>query len=123
MNESDLIFNYGWRKPINILFNNKQIEIELVFEAYKGENVNEKQKSAYQQFIDHQDKYSQTVKKLLADYKNKYQIVDASIDIKTLLINQNGSFGLLCDCAWDIENGIAIVLSPEEKIVIQDEFL
>lgn len=37
-----LIFDYGWRKPFNIQFQGVDTEIELVFDAYKGEKCKRK---------------------------------------------------------------------------------
>ncbi|MGX2949173.1 DUF6985 domain-containing protein [Frederiksenia canicola] len=118
-----LTFDYGWRKPIVIHFNNEETQIELAFDAYEGEDVNNKQESAYNEFLSNQAEYEIKIKSLLKDYIERNGIRQPYVQAKTLMFNQDGSFGLLCNCSWDIENGIVIILSPYEKITIQDEFI
>lgn len=42
---------------------------------------------------------------------------------KTLLFKQDGTTILLLECAWDMENGIAVKLSPEVAVGSQNVFL
>lgn len=123
MNISDLVFDYGWKKTITFNFQNKPLNIDLVFDAYKGEDVNNEQYSAYEKFSQNQVDYEVQVNQMVLNYINENQLENAQVDIKTLLIKRDGAFGLLADCSWDIENGIAILLSPKQEIVVQDDFL
>lgn len=123
MNISNLVFDYGWRKPISIQFNQNKRVIELAFDAYKGEEVNHQQQVAYEHFLNNKTLFEQKIEKLLNEYiaLNKFEKVEASPTV--LMFKRDGSFGLLCDCSWDIENGIAIILSPTEEVTLQDNFL
>lgn len=123
MNISDLVFDYGWKKTITFNFQNKPLNIDLVFDAYKGEDVNNEQYSAYEKFSQNQVNYESQVNQMVLNYINENQLENSQVDIKTLLIKRDGAFGLLADCSWDIENGIAILLSPKQEIVVQDDFL
>jgi hypothetical protein len=123
MNLSDLVFDYGWKKTISIQFQGKRQDIELVFDAYKGEEVNEKQRLSYEKFEHSQSLYEKQAEQLLDNYIKVNQLRDVSIKLKTLLIKHNGDFGFLADCSWDIENGIAIILKSEPSVVLQDDFL
>jgi hypothetical protein len=42
---------------------------------------------------------------------------------RTLLFGRDGSYALLLDDVVDPDNGLAVCLSPEEKVVTQDEYL
>ena len=42
---------------------------------------------------------------------------------RTLLFAQDDTTVMLFDCAWDIENGIAVRISPEMKVGSPDCFL
>jgi hypothetical protein len=42
---------------------------------------------------------------------------------KTLLFKQDGTTLLLLECDWDIDNGVAVKLSPEVAVGGQDLFL
>ncbi|HDR1092028.1 TPA: hypothetical protein QB349_001525 [Pasteurella multocida] len=123
MNITDLVFDYGWRKPIIIEFYGVDIEIELVFDAYKNEGINSKQEESYNLFLSNKENYEKKIISLLNEYIENKKIENAEVQAKTILFNYDGSFGLLCNCSWDIENGIAVILYPESKVVIQDNFL
>lgn len=123
MNIDNLIFDYGWRKPINLTFENKKVNIELVFNAYDDEQVSAEQMNAYEDFIKNQNRYENKVNELLSDFVAQNQINDYDIKAKTLYFNRDGEFALLCDCSWDIEHGIAIILSPKQLVITQDDFL
>lgn len=118
----DLIFDYGWRKPFSIYFNKNNVEIELVFDSYEGEKINDKQLSSYKKFLDNKTEYENKTQELITKYIIDNAIEKHGVIIKTLQFNYDGSFGFLADCEWDIENGIAIILAPEESVVIQDQF-
>lgn len=118
-----LTFDYGWRKPFNIQFQGVDTEIELVFDAYKGEDVNEKQLASYEIFSKEKAKYEAKVSVLLQEYIRNNRIQNTGVQAKSLQFNYDGSFALLCDCDWDIENGIAVVLYPNEAVTLQGNFL
>lgn len=123
MNIPNLVFDYGWKKTITFHYQNKPLNIDLVFDAYKGEGITDEQYSVYKKFTQNQTNYEAQINKIMLDYINENQLKNAQVDIKTLLIKRDGAFGLLADCSWDIENGIAILLSPKQEIVVQDDFL
>lgn len=123
MKIDNLTFNYGWRKPINLTFQNEKVDIELVFNAYDNEQVNTEQMNAYDDFVKNQNEYENKANKLLSNFVTDNQIDDYDVKAKTLYFNRDGEFALLCDCSWDIEHGIAIILSPKQLITVQDDFL
>lgn len=116
-------FDYGWRKELNINFKQKETTIEVILDAYEGEKITSEQEHSFQQYLSHQDKYHQRAIQLVNNYIRENHIEDTGINIKSLYIHRNGEFAFLADCDWDIENGIAIVLSPSEKVTTQDNFL
>lgn len=120
---NDLVFDYGWRKAIPFIFQGKETQIELVFSAMKGQDLSEIQTQILSQLTELQAEYQRKVSELLAKYIQQKGIKQALVKPRTLLIQRNGSIGLLCDCNWDEENGIAIVIQPEEYVTIQDDFL
>lgn len=120
---NDLVFDYGWRKKMMMTFQNKEEEVELVFSAYKGQEVLDVQKSVFEKFTSNYQRYEQKVLALLQEYAIKHSIKEPKVVVKTVLIQRNGALGLLCDCSWDEEHGIAFVLEPECYITIQDDFL
>lgn len=123
MNGSELIFDCGWRKMIKIHFQQNLVDIALVFDAFDGEEITDEQHQAYQLFLEKQADYEQLINQLLVQYISDNKVTEQMVQAKTLFIKRNGDFGILCDCGWDIENGIVIVLSPKVEILIQDMFI
>ena len=123
MKLDDLIFDNGWRKTIFINFQNQNTNIELVFDAYDDEQVNDEQIDSYKIFIQNQSTFEQKMDQLLSDFILTNKIDNPSVQAKSLYFNRQGGFALLCDCSWDTENGIAIILKPKESIAPQDDVL
>lgn len=86
-------------------------------------NVNEKQLASYEMFFNEKAKYEAKVSILLQEYIKNNRIQNTGAQAKSLQFNYDGSFALLCDCDWDVENGIAIVLYPNESVTLQGNFL
>lgn len=118
-----LEFNYGWAKKINLEIDSNLFELPLVFEAFEGESVTEQQLQNYELFIEKKHSYEQKISSLIHQYILNETIQNPKYTPNTLLFKRDGSFGLLCDCNWDIDQGIVIILSPNEVVKNQDYFL
>lgn len=118
-----LEFNYGWTKPISIDIDFQSFEINLVFEAFDGELVSDQQLNNYKLFKQEQSKYEGSVLRLINEYILKESIQDKKFTPTSLVFKRDSSFGLLCDCDWDIDQGVVVILSPNEMVKNQDYFL
>lgn len=118
-----LTFKYGWEKPLTIQFNHKTFTITAKFSAFEQAEVTPEQVESYQDFTQNQANYENEIQQLLESFISKNQILSAIVTPRTLLFQRNGDVGLLCDCSWDEENGIAVVLKPKQEVVLQDLFL
>lgn len=119
----ELSFDYGWIKPINIQLAHQAYTIPCVFSASKKDMVNEAQKNAYILFQAKQPHFEERMQQLLKNYITENKIQSPQYQPIKFLFQRDGSFGLLLDCNWDVEHGIAIVLSPYEEVGMQDIFL
>lgn len=118
-----LEFNYGWTKLISLDVDSQSFEINLVFEAFDGELVSDQQLNNYKLFKQEQSKYEGSVLRLINEYILKESIQDKKFTPTSLVFKRDGSFGLLCDCNWDIDQGVVVILSPNEMVKNQDYFL
>ena len=70
---------------------------------------------------------SKAAENQLNDYIAKYvegnYTIDNDVHLTEVLINSDGELILLCEVAWDIENGLGIKIFPEIEIGPQDTFL
>lgn len=137
-------YDSGWEKTEVFSLYGRKYLVRVVAGAYAGQNILEKQREAYHIY---QKKINECVKKipnvLLKYYLDNYEIIEETMNIpkkidrqhinekniirlfevKTVYFDRAGKFGWLCECAWDQENGIAIILSEQEPIVVEQEEL
>ena len=117
----DLTFSVGWkaRKSINLF--GKNYPINLKVQAYFEEDgITKEQEEAYIDFCKIENNKLQIVEKLLEEYSD---LPEKKFVPKTLLINRDGSYALLCDDNDDPDEGIAVCLSPKEVVMSQDDYL
>jgi hypothetical protein len=130
----DFYYENGWRSSTNIeLWNNQNADIYLL--AYDSEfgggehNITEPQNNALKDFSNHQAKYVADFLLLAMDYYNKANQESSILKFeeeiipKTLHIDREGSIALLCDEVSNPDEGIAILISPEKKVLSQDDYL
>ena len=114
--------------------------LTLVIHDANKEGILDVQREAYKTYLQNQDKYIKSVANLLVDYyKWNYEHIARIIsdldendhkDVVTekevlymvplwyLFICRDGSFGYAFDCSWDVDNGLAVLLSESEPRVI-----
>lgn len=143
----DMVYDYGYRCVNKLRIpcqaipgsvkgpHDLKIEIDLVLDAQKGQPITEAQKGAYLSLIDMDWNYLKVkVPEAVVDYYlNKVledntkevtqQDVMCQIKAKTLYIDRKGQYGFLCDCKWDEEHGICILVSDEEIRVEEQDYL
>lgn len=135
MEKNDLVFgkvkyDYGWTKPLCVsLWNNKYI-ISCVASAYKGQEIIEIQQRQYSDFEGRSAEIeSQICKAVELYYKENIAKPDSPAHVMAhvkpteLVFQRDGSYGMLFDCDWDIENGIVVCIYPQIKVGPQDIFL
>ena len=123
MDISNLSFKYGWRKPIKFKLNGQDFVIDCVFSAFQGEQVTNKQERSYKLFDNNHSDFELKVLELLNDYTKTNNISNSVVQPTALQFNRDGEFALLCNCSWDEEHGIAVILHPQQKVTMQDDFL
>ena len=114
---------YGWGKLINVNINGTTNEVRIVFEAFEGGNISEAQLKSYKLFMHEQSRYEQNILDLMSEYVLNESIQNPEFTPTSLLFKRDGSIGLICDCNWDIDQGIVIILYPNKVIKNQDLFL
>lgn len=123
MDVQNLSFEYGWRKPIAFKLNKQDFVIDCVFSAFQGESITDEQKNSYKIFTNNHSNFELQAVELLKDYIITSNIINPVVQPTALQFNRDGEFALLCNCSWDEEHGIAVTLHPQQKVIMQDEFL
>lgn len=118
----DLIYKFGWRKKekLNLW---KEFEIDCIVYCTKTEEILESQKNNYKYFNslknDIESILEMNSKKI--GYDIEY-IKNHSYPVAVIFF-RDGSSGITFNCDWDMDNGFALVFTPNIKIMSQDEFL
>lgn len=140
----EMRYEYSWEKDEKLTAFGSEKTIKIVAEAYTGQGILDIQRDNYKKYKEQLNCVLPKIPGILLKYyQDNYDIIASYIDIpekinkenineqlivklvriKTLYFARNGRYGWLCDCAWDEENGISIVLSDKEPIVKEQDYL
>lgn len=140
----DMIYDYSWEKTEDFSAFGKEHEVGVVAEAYGGDKIVDVQRDSYKTYKKNFSKYITKVPDvLLKYYVDNYDIISSNIEIpekinikninrelvvklikvRTVYFDRKGRFGWLCDCAWDSEHGVCIVLSEDPPIVTEQDYM
>ena len=119
---------------------NSEGNLKLVVQDLEKEGILDIQREAYKTYLQNADKYKEIAVDYLLDYyKWNYEYIASEVsgvnekdhkDVVTetqlfefmtlwyLFICRDGSFGYAFGCCWDVDNGLAVLLSEEEPRVI-----
>jgi hypothetical protein len=140
----EMVYDYSWEKKEECSIFGREIELGVVAKAYRGQEILNVQRDAYVKYKENITNYMMRVPEVLLQYYlDNYEQIASTIEIpdkinkeninkelivklirvNTLYIDRKGRYGWLCDCAWDNEHGICILLSNGISIVEQDYLL
>ena len=123
-------YDSGWKKKEIINFLDKDIELNLIFEGDKNETLSFDQQRAYLEYK-HNNKNLLIPNVILNYYLANYDTIATYksipsialkenvnennilkfIRVKNMFFKKDGTYGYSCDCGWDIDHGIKIILS------------
>ncbi len=140
----EMIYDHSWERTETLDFFGKELNIKIVAEAYSGQDILEIQKESYKRYISVVSEYTRKIPNTLLEYYlNNYDVISSDVDIPeqinkenitkdkiiklvkvtVLYFSRDGKYGYLCDCAWDKENGICIVLSGDNPEIKNHDYL
>lgn len=137
-------YDAGWEKHDTLTVFGKTFPVCVTAAAYTGQDIMDIQRQAYGKYLTGLPSYVAAVPAILLRYYldnyddissymeipekiNRQNITAAAvvklIKIRTVYFDRKGNYGWLCDCAWDTEHGIAIVLSASEPFITDQDYL
>ena len=124
----EMTYKHSWTKRDKFIFLNKEYEINIVAQAYKGDDILETQQNNFVQFQEFLNKNAETIKEKLVKYlKEIFDIntkLDDILEPTSVIFERDNSWGVLFECDCDIENGLAVFIKNGEiKVGSQDDFL
>ena len=139
-----LNFDGNWEKTEELKFYTRTYQIKVIVETFEKMDILDTQREAYKLYEHNLSHYIEKVPEVLLEYyKSNYneiakynkipesvnyenvtkELVVKLIKMKSVYFNRKGEFGWLCDCSWDNENGISIILSGEKPFVEEYDYL
>lgn len=119
---------------LNIIIWNRELDLEVVFDCYAGEEILQLQKDAFESFssnIDTINASEEAVKQYCLE-NNRTAIEDDHIENifkyvvpQSIFIKRDGRIAIMCDYRFDMEHGLAVVFNGNtlEEIGTQDIIL
>lgn len=118
----ELSFHIGFKKKIDVEFFTKKYAAILKVCAYdEKDGITEEQLKTLENIQKNLKSQLALAEKMLV--KSEGQAEAEKYIIRTLLVQRNGEFAFLCDDENNEKMGIAIIVNPKDKIMLQDEYL
>jgi len=118
----EVSFDTGWETKNDVSLFGKEYNVVVLAAAYyEQDGITSEQEAAYGSFLKNKNQLLKEVEKLLRDFaggnaSNRFLPT-------TLLIKRDGGYALLCEDDENEEDGVAVCLAPEKKVVSQDKYL
>ena len=117
----EVSFKAGWKKDDTIcLWGNNYNIVVTAAAYYEDEYITEKQQLAYQSFNMEKSEITKKIEQLLDSFMNE---AEKHLTPRFLVFEKNGAYALMFDDDTDPDDGIAVQLSPDEKVMSQDAYL
>jgi len=121
-------YNYSWIKKETVNFYDNNYEVTIIIKAYKDEDILDIQRNTYRNYLNTLESKKNVINDILADYcKNEFNqniSINKCLEPKSILFERNGSWGILFDSEFAIEEGVALYFQDNEiSIGIQDDYL
>ncbi len=125
----EMEYKHSWVKKDSFLFLDKAYVVDIVAQAYKNDKILESQRENYLNYKRYIEEHKDEIMKKLIQYcETTYNVDNVPLEKclipKTIIFERDGSWGILFDTDYDIENGVALfVINNQIKIGPQDLFL
>jgi len=117
----DFKFDAGWVAPIQIHLFGVEYSITLRMKSYReSDGITVEQDQAYADYSVRKEQIQKQIETELLRYAAD---AEKRFSPRTLLVQRDGAYALLCDDANYPDEGIAICVKPYFNIVSQDEYL
>ncbi|MDR1531373.1 MAG: hypothetical protein LBS62_04185 [Clostridiales bacterium] len=125
----EITFNHGWDGKATITLWGRQYNIVYTAAAYfKKDGITAEQERAFTAFQSDKVARLAQVETLLQRYISGADPKEptsgrARLTPRSLLFERDGGYALLLDDADNPDNGLAVRLHPDERVMTQDEYL
>lgn len=116
----DLTYSYGWHRPYGLFFLGKEWQIDLLIAVSDSVAIQQSQRDTFLEFIANESDVIKKVEHALGIYMSKlkqrypdaegggHALVPQQIIIQDEAFPEGNVMGMLFDCEWDVDNGVAV---------------
>lgn len=120
-------YRYAWKKEEMLSLWGEQYPVEIIAQAYNGEDILQIQREKYQKYQIFLRDYENQIKNKIKDYaRDFYQVeIDIKNEVKPtgVVFCRDGQWGVLFETKHDLENGLAVIFAQQEILVgVQSDF-
>ena len=90
-------------------------------QVFSAAGASAEQEAALSNYQNHREERMRETEELLLAYGGKD--CPTRFFPRTLLFERNGEYALLCDDKENPDDGVAVVLFPKQKVILQDDYL
>lgn len=133
----EMKYKHRWIKKNKIHLLGADRNVNIIALAYSGESICDEQRTAYTEFKNKlnkiEDKLSEAIVQYIKDHRKEiqehYDNLDspgeaiALVKPEAIMFSRDGKVVIMCNVAWDEENGIGVMVIPDLIIDLQDAFL
>ena len=124
----EMEYKHSWTKKDSFLFLDKAYAVNVTAQAYKGDDILVSQQSNYSNYRKYFEENKAEIKEKLIEYCQSTYNTDALLEEclipKTIIFERDGSWGILFDTDYDVEDGVAVFIINEKiQVGPQDLFL
>ena len=124
----EMEYKHSWTKEESVIFFGKSYIINVTAQAYSTDTILESQQKNYANFRSYLEEHKNEIEEKLMEYCKTICDVTVTLDEcmnpKTVIFERDGSWGILFDTDYDVENGIALfVINNQIKVDREDSFL
>ncbi|WP_459887656.1 DUF6985 domain-containing protein [Campylobacter concisus] len=123
----EITYKYSWFKEDEIIFFGKLQKVKIKIKAFKDEEILQSQRDNYKifkWFIEHN---LSEIYKNLQEYCEKFyktnEKIEQILELMSIYFARDGSWGMLFESKYDVENGLAIFFNNDSMIVNSQDML
>lgn len=117
----EVAYNVGWKTKMDITLFGKCYNVIVKAKAYyERDGITIKQEETFLDYIANKVIHQKSMEQLLREYSDN---AETRFTPKTILFERDGACAVLFDDAYNPDEGIALCLYPNKKIMLQDDYL
>ncbi len=123
----EITYKHSWFKEDEVIFFGKLQKVKIKIKAFKDEEILQSQRDNYKIFKWFIQQNLSEIYKNLQEYCEKFyktnENIEQILELMSIYFARDGSWGMLFESKYDVENGLAIFFNNDSMIVNSQDML